>query len=401
MKSLTPSWAVQRAQQSRAMEFTTLACATVVALAAACASPAAHGHGDEDHGDPKPAAAAAAPTSGVLSSVDASVPQRLPDGSLWIPKPVQRRLGLATALAQTQSHPVTVELNGRVLADPNAGGRVQATQGGRIEAGPQGLPVLGQSVAKGQVLAYLRPAASSIDRGNQQAALADLEAQLAVAERKLARYEQLEGAVPEKDIEAARYERDALKKRRTAVGSSLTASETLVAPVSGMVVSANAVLGQVVDAKDVVFEVVDPKRLMVEALAYDAAHTQGLREASAALPNGALSLTFVGGGRQLRDQAMPLLFRITKSDAPVAVGQPLKVTAQTAQNLQGIAVPRSALGKNAAGETVVWLHMAPERFAPRVVQTQALDAQTVVVTSGLHDRDRVVTQGASLLAQVR
>lgn len=282
--------------------------AALAIMVAAVLSPIAHAHGDEDHGDAKPKAVAVV---GVVSSSDVSAPQRQPDGSLWVPKAVQHRLGIQTLLAQVQSHAVAVELNGRVLADPNAGGRVQATQGGRIEPGPQGLPVLGQSVAKGQVLAYLRPATSSLDRGNQQSALAELEAQYAVAERKLARYEQLEGAVPQKDIEAARYERDALKKRRAAIGASVSAPEALLSPVSGTVVSSSVVIGQVVDAKDVLFEVVNPTRLVVEALAYDAALTQGLSHASAAIPGGTLALQFMGGGRQLRDQAMPLLFRVT------------------------------------------------------------------------------------------
>lgn len=369
-----------------------------MAMGAALSSAVALAHGGEDHGDAKPPTVAKA---GPSSPAETSAPQRQPDGSVWVPKPVQSRLALRTVLAQVQSHAVGVAFNGRVLSDPNAGGRVQATQAGRIEPGPKGLPVLGQTVTKGQVLAYLRPSTSSLDRGNQQSALAELEAQYAVAERKLARYEQLEGAVPQKDIEAARYERDALKKRRAAIAASMAAPEALMAPVSGTIAASSVVIGQVVDAKDVLFEVVNPTRLVVEALAYDAALTQGLGQASAIVPGGRVALQFIGGGRQLREQAMPLLFRVTQLDAPLAVGQTLKVTAQTAQAIQGVAVPQSALSRNASGDTVVWLHVAPERFAPHVVRTQPLDAQTVVVTSGLHERDRVVTQGASLLAQVR
>jgi hypothetical protein len=278
---------------------------------------------------------------------------------------------------------------------------VQATQAGRIEAGPQGLPVLGQSVVKGQVLAYLRPATSSLERDNQQSNLAELDAQYAVAERKASRYAQLEGAIPQKDIEAARFELDALRKRRAAIGASLGAPEALLAPVSGTLVASSVVIGQVVDAKELLFEVVNPSRLMVEALAYDPALTQGLSQASAAVPGGTLALQFVGGGRQLRDQAMPLLFKVLPTTTPVAIGQTLKVTASTAQTIEGVAVPMSALGRNAAGDAVVWLHKAPERFAPQVVRTQPLDARTVVITSGLHVHDRVVTEGASLLAQVR
>lgn len=371
-----------------------------LAMGAALSSAVVHAHGDEDHGEPKPQPKTLA-TAGTAAVTDTSAPQRQPDGSVWVPKPAQNRLGLRTLLAQVQPHAVGVEFNGRVLSDPNAGGRVQATQAGRIEPGPKGLPVLGQSVVKGQVLAYLRPSTTSLDRGNQQSALAEVEAQYAVAERKLARYEQLEGAVPQKDIEAARYERDALKKRRAAIGASVAAPEALIAPVSGTMAASNVVIGQVVDAKDVLFEVVNPTRLVVEALAYDASLTQGLSQASATVPGGRVALQFIGGGRQLREQAMPLLFRVTQADAPLAIGQAVKVTAQTAQAIQGVAVPQSALGRNAAGDTVVWLHVAPERFTPHVVRTQPLDAQTVVVTSGLHERDRVVTQGASLLAQVR
>jgi hypothetical protein len=373
--------------------FTSMRGLLVWACAGVLSASLVQAHGGEDHGDTTPAAKS--------PLQDTGGPQRLPDGSIWVPKPVQRRLGLLTMLAHVQSHAVAVEFNGRVLPDPHAGGLVQATQGGRIEAGPRGLPTLGQKVVKGEVLALLRPATNSFDRGNQQAVSADLDAQYAIADRKLNRYQQLEGAVPQKDIEAARFERDALLKRRAAIGGSVAATEALRSPVSGTVVASHVVMGQVVDARDVLFEVVDPARLVVEALAYDPAQTRGLKDASAALPGGSLALEFLGGGAQLRDQAMPLLFRVKQADAPVAVGQTLKVTASTAQTLQGVAVPRSALSRLASGDTVLWLHVAAERFAPHVVSTQPLDARSVVVTSGLHDRDRIVIEGASLLAQVR
>ena len=201
-------------------------------------------HGDEDHGKDSRSAAVAASAD---SSADA--PRRLSDGSLFVPKAVQRQLGLRHVVAEVGGLAATVEFNGKVIADPNAGGRIQATQSGRIEAGPKGLPTLGQKVAKGQVLAYLRPVANSIDRGNQQAQFAEIDAQLAIAERKRVRYEQLEGVVSASAIETARLEADALKKRRAAVGASIGAPEPLVAPVSGVIGAANVVVGQVVEAK--------------------------------------------------------------------------------------------------------------------------------------------------------
>lgn len=370
--------------------------------ALACTS-TAHAHGDEPH-DAQPATAPTTQAAGSAlkdAKADTGAPQRLPDGSLWLPKRVQRQWGLRTVRAQVQAHALALELNGTVRPDPNAGGRVQATQAGRIEAGPSGLPMLGTAVRKGQVLAYLRPVSNNLERGNQQAALADLDAQHAVAERKLARYAQLEGAIPQKDIDAARIERDALQQRRAAVRASLNQPEALIAPVDGLLAASHVVLGQVVDARELLFDIVDPARLMVEALVYDAAQTRGLSEASASVPGGVVTLRFAGGGQQLREQAMPVLFRVTHSTAPLAVGQTLQLTVRSQQAIQGVAIPRSALVRRAAGDTVVWVHDAPEHVTPRVVSTAPLDALRVVVTQGLHAHDRIVTDGASLLAQVR
>lgn len=356
-------------------------------------------HGDEDHSqDNKPAAKSAG--AGAMP-MEVTSAQRLPDGSLFVPKAVQRQLGIRTVLAETRELAASVELNGRVIADPNAGGRVQASQAGRIEAGPKGLPTLGQKVLKGQVLLRLRPVVGSLERGNQRAALAELESQLAIAERKVARYAELEGSVPQKEIEAARFELTALKQRRAAVGGSLGDTEALVAPVSGVISATSVVNGQVVEAREVLFEIVDPARLAVEALAYDPTLVEGISSASVPLPGGALDLQFVGGGRQLREQALPLLFRVKAQNAPVAVGQPVKVIAKTSRTAKGVAVPQAALARNSAGDTVVWVHLGAERFGPRKVSSQPLDAGTVAVTAGIASGERVVSVGANLLAQVR
>lgn len=379
-------------------------CTHLLALACLTWAGSAVAHGDEPHDEPpapKAAPATADTATGKPAFLTTDAPQRLPDGGLWLPKRVQHQWGLRTVPAQVQTHALALELNGEVLPDPNAGGRVQATQAGRIEAPPSGLPVLGQPIRKGQVLAYLRPVSNSLERGNQQAALADLDAQYAVAERKLARYAQLEGAIPQKDIDAARIERDALQQRRAAVRGSLNQPEALVAPVNGVLAASNVVLGQVVDAREVLFDIVAPARLMVRALVYDAAQTAGLSEASATVPGGVVTLRFAGGGQQLREQAMPVLFRVTHSTAPLAVGQTLQLQARSRQTVQGVAIPRRAVVRRGSGDSIVWVHDAPEHVAPRVVQTAPLDAERVVVTQGLREHDRVVTDSASLLAQVR
>ncbi|WP_265941911.1 efflux RND transporter periplasmic adaptor subunit [Dechloromonas sp. A34] len=366
-------------------------------------------HGGEDHGDNQKPPAAPAPVAAVNAQGQVTFNEpalRLPDGSVFVPKSAQRQLSLRTRAAVKGEFPRTVELNGRIVADPNAGGRVQTFQSGRIEAGPNGLAVLGQQVKKGQILAWLQPAATALERGAQQSALVELAAQESVFERRLARLKQLEGSVPQKDIEQAEIELAAFKKRKSAVGGSL-GREALVAPVTGVVSAANAAVGQVVEAREVVFEVIDPQRLAVEALAYDPLLLDGLSKASAPIAGGVLDLAFVGLGRSLKDQAMPVLFRV---EAPkngagelpaVAVGQTLKVIAQTRARQAGVAIPAAAVVRNAANESVVWVHESAERFVARKVKTAALDGHTVAVTDGLSGGERVVIQGAAALAQIR
>lgn len=370
----------------------------------------ANAHGDEDHSHPSSASASASASASVAISPNAvNSAQRLTDGSLFIPKLVQRQWGVRTVMTEIQDRALSVELNGKVVNDPNAGGRVQAGQPGRIEAGPKGLPVLGQRVTKGQILAYLRPLPASLERGTQQALLVDLDAQLSLAESNLKRVEKLADALPRIRIEEARVEVDGLKKRRAAVANSLASTEALVAPVSGVIGSSAVLAGQVVDTKEILFELQDPERLAVEALAYDPVQAAGLIQgsrASAALGNQELALEFLGAGSQLREQALPLLFRVLPSPQragkpTLALGQPLKIIAKTNATSKGASLPQAALVRNTNGDVVVWVHTEAERFVTRQVRYQALDAQNVLITSGLNKGERVVSMGASLLAQVR
>ena len=222
---------------------------------AALASPGAHGPNGE-HLDNQ-----ATTSAGGLA--------RLPDGSVNVPKLAQRRMAIRTIMAQEAEHPLTVELNGRASMDPNAGGRVQAPFSGRIQPGPNGLPVAGQQVRKGQVLARIRPVDGAIERGNQAAQLADLRANRTLLARRVQRLESLEGTVPAKDIEAAKAELASIIGRERAVAASIGGVENIIAPASGVIASASILNGQIVDSREVLFDIVDPARMLVEALSTD------------------------------------------------------------------------------------------------------------------------------------
>lgn len=358
-------------------------------------------HGDEDHSE-KPKTTAQPSTAVInLNSAAQVSPQRLPDGSIFAPKLTQRLLGIRTVLGETRDIALTFSLNGHIITNPNFSGQVQSSQSGRIAAPAGGFPAIGTKVSKGQVLAYIEPAASSIDKGNQQAQLAELTSNLVLAENRAQRMIQLQGSVPQKEIDAARAEAVSLKARKAAVAGSFQ-REALRAPVSGLISLANVVAGQVVEAKEILFEVIDPSRLRVEAVAYDSALAGQIAGATGMTERKQpLALTFIGLSYQLREQALPMQFDVTPPLPVLSVGQPVTVFVQTRKTRQGIPVPQGSVMKNAGGEVVVWVHTAAERFVPKKVKVQPLDADTVAVIEGLHDGDRVVTQGAALLSQIR
>jgi cobalt-zinc-cadmium efflux system membrane fusion protein len=370
------------------MKRTQIACSLGLLIALIGIDPALAGPG-HDHGD-----APAAPS--------ANGPQRQPDGSVFLPKPAQRQLGVRTLVTEAADLRRTLELGGKVLMDPNAGGKVQPLNAGRIEPGPRGLPSPGQAVRKGEVLAYVVPSAAPIERSNQNAQLAELRAAKALADKRVARLQELADTVPRKEIEAAESEAASLAARMAALGAGLSTREALLAPVSGVIASAHVVTGQVVDARELIFEIVDPSRLRVEALAFDAALASNIGSASLALGNQRLPLTFVGAARSLREQALPLSFRAQGAALDqLAIGQPVRVFVQTKDKLKGIPVPLASLMKNPANQTVVWVKTAPERFEPRTVTTEPLDGVNVAVMSGLQPGERIATQGATLINQVR
>lgn len=355
---------------------------------------AALAHEGHEHADP--AAAPVAVSPGGLTDP----PRRLADGRVQVAKASQHLWRLRTLVARETEVSAGVELAGRVVADPSAGGPVQAPFAGIVEAGPAGLPLPGQAVKAGQVLAWLRPTLPPLERSARVAARAELETRLGIARQRAARLARLEGSVAAKDIDAARAEADGLARQLAALGTALNGREALRAPVAGVVAAAQASVGQQVEAGAELFEVLRPDRLMVEAVAYDPALLASVAGARGEAGEVALKLRPAGAGRRLREGTLPLLFRV-EAAPPLAVGQPVKVFVQLRGPVaRALVLPREAV-EGVGDEARVWVHEAPERFAPRPVRVSPVDAGRLRVLGGLGAGERVVVQGAHLLGSVR
>lgn len=326
--------------------------------------------------------------------------QRLPDGTIFVPKPTQRVLAIRTLFTAEENHPGTVELPGRVIPDPNASGFVQSSMGGRLMPPQGGFPRLGTKVEAGQVLAVVMPVIGAADLASQEAQLREVEQEISLIETKLKRYTKLKDVIADSAVEDAEIELAGLKARREVLANVSAEPENLVAPVSGVIAAVNAVAGQIAEPSTVIFQIIDPTRYWVEALSYQALPITGAGEGR--LSDGrVLKVSYRGTGLADRNQAVPVQFEIEGEAGMLRAGQLLTVLAQTDVERMGIAVPRTAVIRGSNGQPIVYDHISAENFRPREVRVEPLDGERVLIVSGVGAGSRIVSQGAELLNQIR
>ena len=120
------------------------------------------------------------------------------------------------------------------------------------------------------------------------------------------------------------------------------------------------------------------------------------------MPPATVSLTLVGVSSALRDQALPVTYRVSGGEvAALQLNLLTTIYANIKTKVDGYILPLQAIGRGPSNQSIVWVKHDPERFEPRLVTFTTISADQVSVTSGLQDRDRVVTVGASLVNQVR
>jgi hypothetical protein len=332
---------------------------------------------------------------------------RRPDGSYFIPKTLQRLFHIRTMTAQAAEIPVIVRIAGRIVADPHAHGTVQASLTGRIEPPDTGLPVLGSSVAKGDLLGWVHPSVGVVDRSQVRREVARLTTEIRMETESLEILKQF-SLVPFRDGKIYQTEQKlaGLRRERDALLPLLQTREALVASSDGIVSVSNAISGRIVQAGEVVFEIVDPKRLWIEAAAPDptlAAQASAVAAASATTPEGTqLALHFVGSGLSLREQSTPILFRIDNPPEGLRIGRPVTVTIESQVRMRrGIPISRAAVTVGSDGVQSVWEQTGPEVFVPHPVRLQDVDGGTVLIIDSIADGARLVVGGARLMAQLQ
>ncbi len=339
---------------------------------------------------------------GVAASGNA--PQRLPDGTIFVPKPTQRLLEVRTRIIEPETTSKSVRLVGRVVANPNKSGVVQSTIQGRFQPPVEGVATIGTRVKAGDVLGSVAPSFISKDSSDMTQTLGELDQQISLARTKLARQEALlkTNVVAKAAVDETRIQLDGYLKRRQELLASRIQPEELRAPVDGVITAVRVMAGQVVSQTDQLFSIVDTSSLMVEALAFDQSIADKIENA-VAIAGGhvATRLKFVGRSRALQQQYSVLKFEVLEPSPAMNVGTPVTITGRNGEQVTGIILPRAAIAQAPNGQMVVFRHKEPEIFEPKPVRFEPFDAQSVLLQAGIEAGDKVVVQGAPLVNQVR
>lgn len=343
---------------------------------------------------------AASPSAAAPAMAERDVAQRFADGAIFVPKTTQRILAIRTLFTEARTFTGTVELPARVISDPSAAGYVQASVAGRLAPPPGGFPRLGTRVKAGDVLALVQPAIGAADVTSQQQQSRELDQQIAIAERRLERFRQIQSVIARSQIEDAELELQGLRARRANLERAPREPEKLVAPVSGVIAAVQAIAGQIAEPNAIIFQIVDPSRFWVEALSFEAHAING--SANGRFGDGrTVPLAYRGSGLAERNQAIPIQFSVEGAAQGLRAGQLLTVLASTSDERTGIAVPRTSVLRGPNGQSIVYEHTNAERFLPREVRVEPLDGSQVLIVSGIEAGKRIVTQGAELLNQIR
>jgi cobalt-zinc-cadmium efflux system membrane fusion protein len=325
-------------------------------------------------------------------------------------------LGLRTEVVAPAPFARSVRALGTTVARPGGAAELHAPVTG-VVAFPEGRTLLpGDVVQAGEVLATIVETMSGADRssyGETRAAakvrLAEARKALAVAERDFARIGGLGEVLSERERlereKAVEVAREGLRQAEAEAAAldDMRPKTVLRAPLSGRISALVARPGDVVSPADVLLRITDAGGLWVEAKVPETWAGQlaigGAAEITAdARPDVALRATVLDPGLEAEPASGALRVVLAVAEPVEWLVPGMTVTASIAAGAprEAIAVPDAAV-VDGAGETLVFVKTAPERFEARPVRAGARMGERREIELGLSPGERVVIQGTYAL----
>lgn len=366
----------------------------------------------------------------------------------------QWKIGMLLQPAMRREITQYVAAPGRIEAPQGAEAVIASPMAGRLAPPPGGrLPRLGDSVAPGQVIAYVQApflftaevSERTLDlrrKGHEVTRdLAQAEADLAFAESEFERLSRLhqdstasdreyKEAVRELEIARAAHRaavaleawHSAAAERFAELGMSAPSESSahprelqsslipLVTPIGGRVVHVGAVAGETVDAHQPVVRIMDTSSvwLVADVSEYDLGRLTPRMAAyltSHASPDRLIDV-FAAGGRRVHvgetvssaTRTVEVRYEIPNPDGALRAGMYADVHIETGRTVDAVAIPEEAVVTD-AGQAVVFVLLDGERFQRRTLVPGLRNRGWIEVRGGVSEGDRVVTRGAFALKQ--
>ena len=338
------------------------------------------------------------------------------DGGIGFTKEQQWKVDFATTEAVLRPVRAVVNATGTLRARPDGEALLSAPTAGRVQA-DGAFPHLGQTVKKGQLLAYLVPRlGGETDLATLRAAVSKARVEKELADQELARMDMLyrEEAVPEKRLLAARgaaaltgAELEAARQRLGQYDNG-GGGIPIRAPVAGTLADVRVSPGAYAPEGALLFHIADRRSLWLElrvpeseaAALHDpggaAFQVAGSERGFEIIPGRNGRLIAVGGVVDVATRTVPVVFEFSSPDLTLPIGMAVRAQIFTGKPRETVAIPVSSV-LDEGGMAVVFAQLGGESFERRTLRLGARAGDWVEVLDGLKPGERVVSRGAYLV----
>ncbi|MDO9225976.1 MAG: efflux RND transporter periplasmic adaptor subunit [Pseudomonadota bacterium] len=346
-----------------------------------------------------------------------AAPSAHEDEGIGFTKEQQWKVDFATAEVVTRPIRGAINATGTLRARPDGEALLTAQAAGQVR--PAGaFPRLGQTVNKGQLLAYLAPRlGGDADLATLRTAARKAQLELDLAGLELGRAEDLyrESIMPEKRVQvaraaaaSARAELDAARQRLGQYGGG-TGGIPLRAPISGTIADVRVSPGAYAQEGALLFHIADRRGMWLE-LRVPESEAARLSNPSGAvfrvtgdergfeiIPGKNGRLVAVGGVVDATSRTLPVVFEFTPPAGQLfPIGMAVQAQVFVGAARDAVAIPASSV-LDEGGMAVVFVQAGGESFERRTVRLGTREGDWVEVLDGLAPGLRVVSRGAYLV----
>jgi membrane fusion protein, heavy metal efflux system len=317
----------------------------------------------------------------------------------------------------------SVSIQGKVIPRSGQQTGVFSPFPGRLIAPKHGLPIVGNFIKQGQLLASVEQEFPATERATINEKRIDYQSQIEQAQQEINQKTKdleranilLQGGViakkqvqqAETDLSLARIKYQSAvraRKQYDALQSNVGfRTNPITAPISGTITAVTASPNQQIDTQRQLFEITNLGSVWVEAQVFEdyLASIRGKRTiemTSRAAPGMTFTGRYVGLSQQVdpANKTIGVIFEVTNPHAILGVGMNLEIRLPAGTETSGTVVPASAVIEEQE-HSVVFIEQSPGVYERREVKVGSRQGDRVLISEGLSAGEKVVSTGAQVL----